>query len=313
MNILYRSAHSSHTHRSSAVTIGNFDGVHRGHSAVLRRLVALARARDLTPTVVTFDPSPKAYFAHMRGSALPTQIMPLRDKVAVLRELGIEQVLVLPFDAALASMPAEDFVHTILHEGLNTEVLMVGDDFRFGAQRKGDFALLERLQSRYGYELENMHSVVHEGERISSSLIRSHLAQGDIATATDLLGHALTLSGHVIYGQQLGRTIGFPTINLKMPQHIATQGIYAVRVRLSGAPERELYGAASIGVRPSVTSNGQCWCEVYLLDFDQQVYGQLACVTVHHKIRDEAKFDSFEALMSAITTDVAQVRAYFQS
>lgn len=312
MKILYRSARSSSSPCPSAVTIGNFDGVHRGHSEVLRCLVDLARAHDLTPTVVTFAPSPKTYFAHMRGSAPPTQIMPLRDKVAVLRELGIEQVVVLPFDAALANMPAEAFVRGILHEGLNTQVLMVGDDFRFGAQRKGDFALLQALQTQYGYELQNLHSVLHEGERISSSLIRSHLAQGDISAATDLLGHALTLSGHVIHGQQLGRTIGFPTINLKMPQHIATQGIYAVSVRLSGAPERELYGAASIGVRPSVKSNGQCWCEVYLLDFDEQVYGQLACVTVHHKIRDEAKFDSFEALMAAITSDVAQVRAYFQ-
>ena len=306
--IYYRPTHLS---RASAVTIGNFDGVHVGHAAVLRHLVALATERGLTPTVVTFAPNPKAYFAQMRGVSLPTQIMPLRDKVAALKNLGIEQVVILPFDAMLASMPAEAFVQTVLHEQLNAELLMVGDDFRFGAQRKGDFALLQTLQTQYGYELHNLHSVLHDGERISSSRIRERLAAGEIVHAVQLLGHPLTLSGHVIRGQQLGRTIGFPTINLKMPQQLATQGIYAVSVRLSGESERVIQGAASIGIRPSVHSNGQCWCEVHLLGFDASVYGQLACVTIQHKIRDEAKFDDFDALIAAINADVQACRAFF--
>ena len=306
--IHYRSTHLS---RASAVTIGNFDGVHVGHAAVLRHLVALAVERGLTPTVVTFTPNPKAYFAQMRGAPLPTQIMPLRDKVAALKSLGIEQVVILPFDAKLAGMPAEAFVQHILHEQLHAKLLMVGDDFRFGAQRKGDFALLQSLQTQYGYELQNLHSVLHEGERVSSSCVRERLAAGDITGATQLLGHPLTLSGHVIRGQQLGRTIGFPTINLKMPQQLATQGIYAVSVRLSGDPQRVIQGAASIGIRPSVRSNGQCWCEVHLLDFDASVYGQLACVSIEHKIRDEAKFDDFDALIAAIKADVQACRAFF--
>lgn len=295
----------------SAITIGNFDGVHAGHAAVLRRLVALARQQHLTPTVITFSPNPKAYFAHKRGVSLPTQIMPLRDKVAMMKALGVEQVVVLPFDSHLASMSAEAFVSDILIERLNAKLLLVGDDFRFGAQRKGDFALLQSLQSRYGYVLENLHSVEQNGVRISSSAIREHLASGEIAQAIQMLGHPLTLSGHVIHGEKLGRTIGVPTINIKMPERLALQGIYAASVQLQSAPEKTIQGAASIGVRPSVKTNGQCWCEVHLFDFNQEIYGQIACVTLHQKIRDEAKFDDFGELLKAIQNDMAQCRAFF--
>jgi riboflavin kinase/FMN adenylyltransferase len=295
----------------SAITIGNFDGVHAGHAAVLRRLVALARQQHLTPTVITFSPNPKAYFAHKRGVSLPTQIMPLRDKVAMMKALGVEQVVVLPFDSHLASMSAEAFVGDILIERLNAKLLLVGDDFRFGAQRKGDFALLQSLQSRYGYVLENLHSVEQNGVRISSSAIREHLASGEIAQAIQMLGHPLTLSGHVIHGEKLGRTIGVPTINIKMPERLALQGIYAASVQLQSAPEKTIQGAASIGVRPSVKTNGQCWCEVHLFDFNQEIYGQIACVTLHQKIRDEAKFDDFGELLKAIQNDMAQCRAFF--
>ncbi|MCE1176112.1 MAG: bifunctional riboflavin kinase/FAD synthetase [Burkholderiales bacterium] len=295
----------------SAITIGNFDGVHAGHAVVLRRLVALAKQQHLTPTVVTFAPNPKAYFAHKRGVPAPTQIMPLRDKVATMKALGVEQVVVLPFDSHLASMSAEAFVSDILIERLNAKLLLVGDDFRFGAQRKGDFALLQSLQSRYGYVLENLHSVEQNGVRISSSAIREHLASGEVAQAIQMLGHPLTLSGHVIHGEKLGRTIGVPTINIKMPERLALQGIYAASVQLQSAPEKTIQGAASIGVRPSVKTNGQCWCEVHLFDFNQEIYGQIACVTLHQKIRDEAKFDDFDELLNAIQNDMAQCRAFF--
>ena len=308
MTIFYRPSHLS---QASAVTIGNFDGVHLGHAAVLRNLVALAKERGLVPTVVTFAPNPKAYFAQLRGVPLPTQIMPLRDKVAVLKRLGIEQVVILPFDAKLANMPAEAFVQTVLNERLNTQLLMVGDDFRFGAQRKGDFALLSNLQGQYGYELQNLNSVLQDDVRVSSSSIRALLAKGELKKAVQLLGHSLTLSGHVIRGKQLGRTIGIPTINLKMPAQLAAQGVYAVTVRLSGFPDRVIQGAASIGTRPSVDSNGQCWCEVHLLDFNESVYGQMACVSLLHKVRDEEKFDSFDDLISAIEADIDACSIYF--
>ncbi len=294
----------------TAITIGNFDGVHTGHAAVLQRLVTLANAQGLVPTVITFAPNPKAYFAQLRGVPVPAQIMPLRDKIAAMKDLGIAQVVVLPFDAHLANMPAEQFVQSIVHETLNAQLVMVGDDFRFGAQRKGDFALLHSLQAQYGYRLENLHSVESEGERISSSRVRQCLKDGDVSAATALLGHPLTLSGHIIHGQKLGRTIGVPTINIKMPEHLAVQGVYAVTVRLSGS-ERVIQGAASIGIRPSVHSNGQCWCEVHLFDFDAQIYGQIACVTLHHKIRDEAKFEQFDDLLVAIKNDLRLCRDYF--
>ena len=299
------------TKKISATTIGNFDGVHTGHAAVLKRLVAMANEHGLTPTVVTFAPNPKAYFAHKRGVPAPTQIMPLRDKVVAMKALGIEQVVVLPFDAHLANMLAEDFVRVVLHETLNAKLLMVGDDFRFGAQRKGDFALLQSLQNQYGYALENLHSVEQNGARVSSSLIRQHLERGEINEATQLLGHPLTLSGHIIHGEKLGRTIGVPTINIKMPERLALQGIYAASVQLQSAPEKTIQGAASIGVRPSVKTNGQCWCEMHLFDFNQEIYGQIACVTLHQKIRDEAKFDDFDELLKAIQNDIAQCRAFF--
>ena len=308
---IIRHPNPKHTAIPRVLTIGNFDGVHAGHAAVLRRLVALARQQHLTPTVITFSPNPKAYFAHKRGVPAPTQIMPLRDKVATMKALGVEQVVVLPFDAHLASMSAEAFVSDILIERLNAKLLLVGDDFRFGAQRKGDFALLQSLQSRYGYVLENLHSVEQNGVRISSSAIREHLASGEIAQAIQMLGHPLTLSGHVIHGEKLGRTIGVPTINIKMPERLALQGIYAASVQLQSAPEKTIQGAASIGVRPSVKTNGQCWCEVHLFDFNQEIYGQIACVTLHQKIRDEAKFDDFDELLKAIQNDMAQCRAFF--
>lgn len=294
----------------SAITIGNFDGVHLGHQAVLRRLVLRARELNAVPTVVTFSPNPKAYFAERRGAPIPTQILPLRDKVVALKALGVERVVVLPFDAHLANMPAEQFIQSILHETLHAQLVMVGDDFRFGAQRMGDFALLHSLQAQYGYHLENLHSIESEGERISSSRVRQSLKDGDVNAATALLGHPLTLSGHIIHGQKLGRTIGVPTINIKMPEHLAVQGVYAVTVRLSGS-EYSIQGAASIGIRPSVHSNGQCWCEVNLFDFDAQVYGQIACVTLHHKIRDEAKFEQFDELLMAIENDLHLCREYF--
>lgn len=308
MNIFYR---PSRLPQASAVTIGNFDGVHLGHAAVLRNLVVLAKERGLVPTVVTFAPNPKTNFAQHRDAPLPTQIMPLRDKIMALKRLGVEQVVILPFDTALANMPAETFVQSILHHALNAKLLMVGDDFRFGAQRQGDFALLHKLQSQYGYELQNLHSVLHDDVRVSSSTIRGFLAKGELKKAVQLLGHSLTLSGHVIRGKQLGRTIGIPTINLKMPAQLATQGVYAVTVRLSGVPDQVIQGAASIGTRPSVDSNGQCWCEVHLLDFNQSVYGQMACVSLLHKIRDEEKFDSFDDLISAIEADIDACCIYF--
>ena len=312
MKIIYRPSRAFvEKAPASAVTIGNFDGVHLGHRAVLQRLLSVARERDLVPTVVSFAPSPKVYFAQQRGVALPRQILPLRDKLMRLRDAGIEQVVLLPFDDKLSRMPAPEFVHEVLRDTLHTRFLMVGDDFRFGAARQGDFSLLSQMQKACGFQLEHLHTVDDEGVRISSTMIREHLVQNDLNGAQRLLGHPITLTGHVMYGRQLGRSIGIPTINLKMPEHLASQGIYVVTVDFPSLGLQQVRGVASIGIRPSVHSNGQCWCEVNLFDFNQSVYGQMAHVTLQHKIRDEARFEHLDDLIAAIRHDIVLAHEYF--
>ncbi|MGL4767226.1 MAG: bifunctional riboflavin kinase/FAD synthetase [Formosimonas sp.] len=288
-----------------ALTIGNFDGVHVGHAEILRQLVREAHTRGLTPTVMTFEPHPKAFFASAHA---PRQILPLRNKLALLAEHGIEHTIVLPFNAALAHMTARDFVAQLLCQQLNMRYLLIGDDFKFGAKRTGDFALLRAMSNTHSFALHAQDSIQLTGERVSSSAIRHAIAAGQLNHATALLGHPLTLSGHVMHGQQLGRTIGCPTINLKMPHLLAAQGIYAVQVCFDSTP---LQGVASIGTRPTVANNGQCWLEVHILDFERDVYGQLAHVTLQHKIRDEAKFDGLEALKNAIAQDIQEARGFF--
>ena len=304
----------ANAHTPRAVTIGNFDGVHIGHAAILDELVAHANAHGLTPTVVTFAPNPKAFFAKQRGKPEPKRILPLRDKINLFAQHGIEQVVILPFNQALANMPAHEFVEHILCACLNTQHLRVGDDFKFGAGRTGDFELLRDLSDRHHYSLTAHHSIVHHSEhsaeRVSSTAIRTALHHGEPHTAAALLGHPYTLSGHVIYGQQLGRTIGIPTINLKMPEQLAAQGVYAVTITLNGKTHQ---GVASIGTRPSVKTNGQCWLEVFVFNFNESVYGDIACVSLQHKIRDEEKFDDITTLLAAINQDIDQARRYFSS
>ncbi|WP_162845158.1 bifunctional riboflavin kinase/FAD synthetase [Hydromonas duriensis] len=312
MHIQHLICHPAHTQSqaSRAVTIGNFDGVHRGHAAIFDALTKHASAHQMVPTVVTFDPNPKTFFAAQRGQPVPTRISPLRNKLELFKQHGIADVVILPFNQQLANMDAHDFVNHILVKALNTQHLLIGDDFRFGAARKGDFALLQKLSSTYGYTLASQHAFTQASERISSTAVRQAIAAGDMALAKILLGHDYVLSGHIIYGQQLGRTIGVPTINLKMPDNLAAQGIFAVTVELSGQTHQ---GVASIGTRPSVKTNGQCWCEVHLFDFNENVYGQIAKVTLHHKIRDEEKFNGMDALMNAINHDIQLARAFFNN
>lgn len=294
---------------ATALTIGNFDGVHLGHAAILNELVMTAKAMHLVPTVVTFEPHPKAFFAaHFGRGAAPEAILPLRNKVGLLAACGVEQVVILPFDDSLASMSATDFVADLLVHTLKMKHLLIGDDFRFGARRAGDFELLQRMSATHGYSLAAHDSVRLSNVRISSSSIRDMLRVGDLTGAEDLLGRKLVLSGHIIYGRQLGRTIDCPTINIKMPAHLASQGIYAVMVEVNGHMHQ---GVASIGLRPSVVSNGECWLEVHILDFDQNVYGQLAHVTLLHKIRDELKFNGLDELKNAIAQDISDARGFF--
>lgn len=292
----------------SALTIGNFDGVHIGHIAILKQLVTQAKQRKLIPTVMTFEPHPKVFFAKVHGEKAPCQILPFRDKLTLLAAHGIEHTVVLPFNKILAQMPALDFATELLINRLNMHYLLIGDDFHFGAQRTGNFSLLKTMSNNHGFALQTHESVLFKNERISSSKIRQTLQEGNLSQINSLLGRPLTLSGRIIYGQQLGRTINCPTINIKMPNNLATQGIYAVTVIIDGLTHQ---GVASIGTRPTVKNNGQCWLEVHLFNFNQDVYGQLAQVTLQHKIRNEEKFKDITTLKLAIAQDIKDAKYFF--
>ena len=287
-----------------ALAIGNFDGVHRGHRALLARVAQAAREQGLVPAAMTFEPHPREFF---QPDAAPARVANLRDKIVGLRSAGIERVFVLHFNARLAQLPAERFLDEVLIDGCAMRWLIVGDDFRFGARRAGDIALLRaRAQSRE-YEIHTLETVVHDGERISSSAVRAALIAGDLKRAQDLLGHRYHISGHVLHGAKLGRRIGYPTLNLRIPhKRPAASGIYAVLVHGLGAPRP---GVASIGLRPTIEAGGRWLLEVHLFDFAQEIYGHLVRVEFLQKLRDEAKFDTVAELTAAIEDDATRARA----
>ncbi len=293
--------------RPIALTIGNFDGVHRGHEAMVARLKAAARERGLPAAVMTFEPHPREFFAPDQA---PARLTPLRDKVDRLRELGVDRVYVCRFDAAFASQSPEDFVARVLGTGLGVRWLQVGDDFRFGARRAGDLALLQRLGPGLGMTVEPMQTVEVSGQRASSTAVREALARGDLGAATDLLGRPYAISGRIVGGDRIGRELGFPTANVRMRLNRPPLfGIYAVEVQ--GLASGAWPGAASLGVRPTVTDANRATLEVFLLDFDGDVYGRRVRVDFLHKLRDEAKYDTLDALKVQIGRDVDDTRAFF--
>ncbi|MEW5786313.1 MAG: bifunctional riboflavin kinase/FAD synthetase [Pseudomonadota bacterium] len=290
--------------KPQAVTIGNFDGVHLGHQAMLARLTARAASVGALPTVLTFEPHPREIFT---PDAAPTRLTSLREKLEILRSLGAAHVHVCRFTKAIAAVSAEDFVRRILVEGLQARYVLVGDDFRFGARRAGDFALLQQLGQQYGFEAEALHTVEAAGQRASSTAVREALAAGDMATAAQLLGRPYSISGRVVGGDQLGRKIGYPTANIQLKHNRPPlTGIFAVRVQ--GLDEPDWPGVASLGTRPTVHANGRPTLEVHLFNFDQSIYRRHLRVEFLHKLRDEAKFPSLEALIAQIGEDARQAR-----
>jgi riboflavin kinase / FMN adenylyltransferase len=281
-----------------ALTIGNFDGVHRGHRALLERVVAKAREIGVTSCVLTFEPHPREFFA---PGAAPARLTRLRDKLELIAAAGIERVHVIRFEARFAAMTAARFIDDVLVRGLRTTWLLVGRDFRFGAQRKGDFAALQGN----GFTLEEMADVAFEGERVSSSAARAALDSGDFERAKRLLGRPYTISGKVVHGAHLGRELGFPTANIPLPHRPPLRGIYVVDVDHHGR------GVASLGYRPTVNPLPRPLLEVHLLDQDAQLYGRRLRVRFLRKLRDELKFDDLSALRQAIAHDAAQAREYF--
>ncbi|HEX8740294.1 MAG TPA: bifunctional riboflavin kinase/FAD synthetase [Casimicrobiaceae bacterium] len=289
-----------------ALTIGNFDGVHRGHQAMLTRLVEAAADLDVAPAVLTFDPHPREFFA---AADAPPRLSVLRSKLELFRAFGVAQVWVARFDARLAALPAEAFVRDVLERSLAARWLLVGEDFRFGQGRRGNLDLL-RANPR-GFTVEAIRTVSVDGERASSTAVRNALATGQLDRAAHLLGRSYTISGHVAHGRKLGRNLGFPTANLPLRHRPPLSGIFTVRVHgLPGGPQR---GVASIGVRPTLESGGAPVLEVFLLDFEQSIYGRRVTVEFLAKLREEARYPDLETLTRQIGTDVAQAREYFAS
>ncbi len=294
-------------HRGCVATIGNFDGLHRGHRAVIGQLQRAAEAHGLPGTLITFEPLPLEYFL---GERAPSRLSRLRDKVTLLRALGVERLLVLPFDRRLAEMPAEDFVRRVLVEGLGVRHLVVGDDFRFGKGRSGDFALLRRAGAAHGFSVEDTETLADAGGRISSTRVRAALAAGDFAAVQAMLGRPYTMGGHVIHGDKRGRQIGFHTANIRVGRRVSPlRGVYAVTVE--GAADAPLPGVCNIGRRPTIGGDSFL-LEVHLLDFDGDLYGRHLEVHFRHHLRGERKFESLDALVAQIHRDVAAAREFFR-
>jgi len=312
-----------------ALTIGNFDGVHRGHQAMLALLNSEARHRGLPSCVMTFEPHPRDYFAALAGrpDRAPARIATLRDKLSELTRCGIDQVVVLRFDRQFAAQSPQAFIDDVLVRGLGVRYVLIGDDFRFGAHRAGDGALLDAAGQRAGFDVARMAGYEVHGQRVSSSAVRELLAVGDMAGAAELLGRPYAISGHVVHGQKLGRRLGasapdradgFRTLNLRFSHpKPAALGIYAVRVRgLEQSPgDPPLDGVASLGRRPTVDDSGRVLLETYCLDWPAALgveggYGRLVCVELIKKLRDEAHYDGLENLTSAIRQDTADARVF---
>jgi riboflavin kinase/FMN adenylyltransferase len=291
-----------------ALTIGNFDGVHLGHQAMLAKLRAAASVRGLPACVMTFEPHPREFFAPDQA---PVRLTTLREKLQMLRQHGVDRAYVLRFNFGLAQVTAHDFIERILVRGLGVRWLQVGDDFRFGARRAGDLAMLRAQAAQHGYEVEGMATVEHDGVRVSSTAVRDTLAADDVERAGRLLGRPYSISGRIVSGDRLGRELGFPTANVQMKHNRPPlTGIFAVElIREDG---KRLQGVASLGVRPTVKARGAApVLEVYIFDFKEEIYGEPVRVDFLHKFRDEAKYVDLETLKQQIARDVADTRAFF--
>jgi riboflavin kinase/FMN adenylyltransferase len=288
------------------VTMGNFDGVHLGHQLLLKTLQQQARALQLISTVIIFEPQPNEYFAH---GQIPPRLMRLREKLQAFKECGIERVVCLCFNQTLAAMSAENFVQQILQQDLANRYVMVGDDFRFGQQRTGDFALLTQLGKKAGFQTQQIPSVIIEKERVSSSRIRQLLMGGDLQHAEKLLGRPYCLSGRVAYGEKRGRILGFPTANIYLHRKaVPIGGVYVVKMH--GIKAQPLPGVANVGTRP--TFNGtRSLLEVHLFDFNEMIYSRHVQVEFIHKLRAEQRYASFELLKQQIFLDAQQAREFF--
>lgn len=293
-------------HCGCVATIGNFDGVHLGHQAVLGQLAEKASELGLPTTLITFEPQPMEYFAPDR---VPARLTRFREKILALQRYSVDRVCCLSFNDKLAKLSAENFIEKVLVDKLGVKYLVVGDDFRFGANRSGTFEMLVEAGKKYGFQVVSMHTFEIDAKRVSSTRIRAALEKGKMSNAEKLLGRRYRMSGRVAHGEKLGRELGFPTANIHLHRHASPiQGIFVVEV--FGLDVEPLQGVASIGTRPTVNET-KALLEVYLLDFNQDIYGRHIQVSFLKKLRDEEKFDSLDELKKQIQLDVEQAQAYF--
>ena len=290
-----------------ALTIGNFDGVHLGHRALLDELHGEAAPRGLQAAVVIFEPHPREFFTTQQA---PARLTSLREKLELFREMGVARVHVCRFDAEFAKMSATDFIHA-LHDRLNAKFVLIGDDFRFGSGRAGDFGLMEKIGAERGFAVRAVHSILHDGVRISSTGIRAALAAGQLRRAHDYLGRPYSISGRVVHGDKLGGKIGFPTANIQLKHNLPPlAGIYVVQVHAEDMGV--LQGVASLGVRPTVKRDAKPVLEVHLFEFAQKIYGRHLRVEFLQKLRDEEKYPDVESLTKQIALDVAHAKKWFE-
>ena len=287
-------------------TIGNFDGVHLGHQAILKKLLHKSQELKLPSMVIAFEPSANEFFL---GKNAPARLTNFREKFCLLEDIGIDRFVYLSFNFALAGMHAEAFVEDILTKHLQIKHLTVGDNFRFGKDREGDYELLDSMSRKSNFNVGNTKSVIANKERVSSSSIRNYLAAGDLDSAEQLLDRKYSMSGRVIHGDEKGRTIGFPTANIPIKRiNSPVSGVFAVKISIEN--DAQYFGVANIGHRPTVDGT-RTQLEVHIFDFSQAIYGKHLVVSFYKKIRDEKKFDSFDALKNQIQLDTENAQQHF--
>lgn len=295
-------------HERCVATIGKYDGLHVGHQQILDTLCRTAEEKGMPAVVILSEPHPDEFFA---GEAAFPRLTQFQDKVDFLLDYGVDAIYRMTFDQALSELSADEFIRQYLVEGLGVDSLIIGDDFRFGKQRAGDFALLQEKGIEYGFDVIREQPCVQDGERVSSTLIRKYLQKGDCETARSLLGRYYSIGGNVIEGKKLGRELGVPTANIGLELHkLPLQGIFSVLVRLGS---RELPGVASIGFNPTVESGDIPRLEVYIFDFDEDIYGEHLLVSFVQKLRDEQAFPDLESLKNQINQDILHARVSLEN
>ncbi|MBE9562276.1 MAG: bifunctional riboflavin kinase/FAD synthetase [Proteobacteria bacterium] len=295
-------------HQGCVATIGNFDGVHLGHQAVLQQLESKAKQLQLPMMVVIFEPQPQEFFA---PQVAPARLTRLREKLQAMHRYGVEKVLCIHFDSRFATLSTEEFIQQLLVKNLQVKHIVIGDDFHFGQGRQGNFTTLQQAGKQYNFTVESQNTFTIDGERVSSTRIRQALEQNDMQQAIKLLGRPYTFCGRIGYGQQRGRTIGFPTANIFIHRHVSPLlGVFAVF--LHGITNQPLAGVANLGTRPTIDGK-QLLLEVHVLNFDEQIYGRYVEVEFISKLRNEQRFASFKALKQQIKIDVQSAKTLFNS